>query len=415
MHHPKSRSGAATPRSSPLVLACLLSLMTGSSVLAEPPEPPPFYAIRDIRVVTGTGQTLERATVVIADGLIEAVGAGVVIPADAWVIDGEGLVLYPGLIDAMTDLGLKRDEESASGRGGRPGAGPPPPTIRGPEDRPQTKPWRNAADMLKGEDARIAQWREAGFTAAVTGPGDGFFPGQAAIIHLGDAEERQRVLASQVAQRLGFRGSGGFRSFPGSLMGSIAYVRQVLSDAEHYGRASAIYRASPAGLKRPAYDRTLEPIRAAVDDGLPFMMPASHAREIDRVLKMAGEWRLRPVIFGGHGAYERIDRLRAASASVLFNLEWPQAEKDADPQVGTPLPELYHRRMAPASPRLLHEAGIRFAFTSGELSGPPKIFAGVRAAIDAGLSSDAAIEALTLARRASSASTIVWARSKSAR
>ncbi len=393
MYHANRGAGTAARRAAP-ALVFMLSLIVGLPAGAEKPEPPPFYAVRDAKIVTGTGETLERATVLIAGGLIEAVGTGLDVPADAWVIDGEGLVLYPGLIDALTDLGQKSEESAPRGAGGRPGAGPPGPQIRGPEDRPATQPWRSAANML-ADDARVEQWREAGFTAAVTVPADGFFPGQAALIHLGDAEPQERVLATPVAQRLGFRG-GGRRSFPSSLMGGISYVRQVLLDAEHYGRAVALYRESPSGRRRPDYDRTLEPIHIAIEDALPFLLPAVEAHEIDRVLKLAGEHRLKPVIAGGHGAYARGEQLRAESASVVVSLDWPEADKDADPDADTPLPEIYHRRKAPATPGLLHQAGVPFAFTSGGLSSPAKIFAGVRAAIDAGLSADAAAHALTL-------------------
>ena len=86
--------------------AGLLAAMSGLA-LAEPPSPPPFYAITNVDVVTGVGQTLEDATVLVADGLIEAVGVGLTIPGDAWVIDGTGLTVYPGLIDAMTSVGLE--------------------------------------------------------------------------------------------------------------------------------------------------------------------------------------------------------------------------------------------------------------------------------------------------------------------
>ena len=389
-------SGVSTAACWATPLALVLSLISGLPASAERPEPPPFYAVRDARVVIGTGETLERATVLIADGLIEAVGADLTIPADAWEIDGEGLVLYPGLIDGMTDIGLKSSDQAAPGSGGgRPSPESGQRQIRGPEDRPATQPWRNAADLQGDDDARIKQWRQAGFTAALTVPADGFFAGQAAIIHLGDAEGSKRVLATPVAQRIGFRG-GSRRSFPASLMGGFAYVRQVLSDAEHYGRVSALYDRSPIGRQRPVYDRTLEPLHAAVESGLPFLIPASHGREIDRALKLADAWDLRAVLFGGHGAYTSTDRLRAGSASVLMSLDWPEAGNDADPDADTPLPELYHRRKAPASPALLHQAGVPFAFMSDGLSSPAKIFAGVRAAIDAGLPGDAAIEALTL-------------------
>ncbi len=380
-------------------------LLLGGPAAAERPDPPPFYAIRDAAVTTGTGETLERATVLIADGLIEAVGRDLEIPADAWVLDGRGLRVYPGLIDALTHLGQVPSEEPRSRPGGfgppgmpggMPGASRP--QVRGPEDRPQTTPWRSAADLLSEEDQRVEKWREAGFTAAVTAPEDGFFAGQAALIALGDDEPRERVLATPVAQRLNFSGSGsaGMAAFPGSLMGRLSYVKQVLSDARHYGREERLYRESPQGRRRPEYDRTLAPIRDAAEGGLPFLMPADLGREIDRALDIAGEYDLRPILYGGRGAYERLERLRHRPVPVLVSLDWPEEERDRDPEAVTPLATLYHRRMAPATPQLLAAAGIPFAFTSDGLPTPAKAFESVRQAIAAGLSEAAALEALTV-------------------
>ena len=64
------------------------------------------YAITNARIVPVLGATIERGTVVIRDGLIASVGANVTAPADARVIDGNGLTVYPGLIDSYTNLGL---------------------------------------------------------------------------------------------------------------------------------------------------------------------------------------------------------------------------------------------------------------------------------------------------------------------
>ncbi|MCP4654896.1 MAG: amidohydrolase, partial [bacterium] len=230
---------ACETRAQSLWGALLLGLLVlGGPAAAERPDPPPFYAIRDATVMTGTGEKLEQATVLIADGLIEAVGRDLEIPADAWVLDGRGLLVYPGLVDAMTNLGQAQPEEppsrpAGSRTPGAPGAGSRP-QVRGPEDRPRTTPWRNAADLLSGEDLRVEKWREAGFTAAVTAPADGLFAGQAALVALGDDEPREMVLATPVAQRLNFSGSAGMAGFPGSLMGRLSYVKQVLSDAHHY-------------------------------------------------------------------------------------------------------------------------------------------------------------------------------------
>lgn len=370
-------------------ILCLYSLSLGSA-LAERPEPPPFYAIRDARVVTGTGEVLERADLLIADGLIEAVGTDLEIPGDAWGVDGEGLTVYPGLIDAMGGTGLAQssDEDSEGGRGQAP-------QRRGPEDRPATTPWVDGADHLDPE-AKLDGWRQAGFTAALASPGEGFFPGQAVLIDLSEDEPQDRVLASGVAHRIGFDGGSGFRGYPASLMGGIAYVEQVLLDARHEEVAHTLYERSPKGRERPRYDRALAPLRRALESQAMFLIPAVQAHEIDRALRLAEEYELQAALFGGHGAYDRIDALKRSKTPVLVNLDWPEASKDRDPDARTNLRTLIHREMAPRTPHLLHDAGVPFAFSSDGLSSPSEFFEGVRTAVEAGLSNEGALEALTL-------------------
>ncbi|HWS54367.1 MAG TPA: hypothetical protein VN228_09580, partial [Pyrinomonadaceae bacterium] len=96
--------------------AAALALAAALAGLAAPPragaqrpsEGVGVYAITGARVVTLAGPTIERGTVVVRDGLIAAVGANVAAPPDARVIDGAGLTVYPGLIDASTSLGIPR-------------------------------------------------------------------------------------------------------------------------------------------------------------------------------------------------------------------------------------------------------------------------------------------------------------------
>jgi imidazolonepropionase-like amidohydrolase len=364
--------------------------------MAEGPQPPPYYAITNVRVVTGVGDPLESATVLLADGLIEAMGTGIEIPPDAWVVEGEGLTLYPGLIDAMTTLGQKQEEESeAPGRGGggsAPGGGDAP-QFRGPEDRPQTTPWVSAADELT-EDKRIAKWREAGFTSTVSTPEKGIFAGQASVINLGNEEPEHTVVATPVAQRLNLK-RGGFRTYPGSLMGVLSYVKQVLLDTEHYTKVKAVYADDPKGRVRPEYDRTLEPLEMAIAAQTPFLMPGNLGREIDRSLAIRDEFGLQAVFYGGHGAYGRIAKLQAAKTAVLVSLKWPEEEKDRDPEADTPFRTLHHRRFAVTTPAALAEAGIPFAFYSDGITSTSDIFDGVRAATAAGLSDEAALKALS--------------------
>ena len=381
-----------------LALGILALSLLASFALAEPPTPPPYYAIQNVRVVTGTGQVLENVTVTLADGLIEAIGNPVV-PADAWLIDGKGLTLYPGLIDALSTLGQKKKEEESETRGGaaggRPqGGAPQEPPILGPEDRPQTTPWVSAADE-QAEDARLEKWRKAGFTAAVSSPTTGIFAGQAALIALHGDEPAERVLRTPVAQRLNFASDGGFRAYPGSLMGVLSYIEQVLEDTRHYARSKADYEKAPAGRTRPAYDRTLEPIEAALAQELPFLMPANMAREIDRALALGKSYGLPTIVYGAQGAYASAERLAAAHAAAIVKLDWPKEAKDRDPQSEEDIRTLMHRRMAASTPAALAAAHVQFAFSSDGLSGPADIFEAVRKAIAEGLSHEDALAAFS--------------------
>ena len=86
--------------------------------------PPRHFAIENARIVTVSGATIERGTIVIENGLIAAVGENVSVPPEAWVIDGSGLTVYPGLIDALSTVGVPesmRNQERR--RGGGPGGG----------------------------------------------------------------------------------------------------------------------------------------------------------------------------------------------------------------------------------------------------------------------------------------------------
>ena len=105
-------SCAALKRAATLFLAMALV----AAVTAARAGEPRYFAIRNARIVPVSGPVIESGTVVIANGLITAVGTDVPIPPEAWVIDGKGLTVYPGLIDALTDLALKTVQAQRRGR-----------------------------------------------------------------------------------------------------------------------------------------------------------------------------------------------------------------------------------------------------------------------------------------------------------
>jgi imidazolonepropionase-like amidohydrolase len=189
---------------------------------------------------------------------------------------------------------------------------------------------------------------------------------------------------------------GGYRGFPGSLMGQIAYVRQLFLDADHYAVAWADYEAAPTGVERPHYDRSLEPLVRAKAEGWPVLIPAAWSKEIVRAIRLGEQLGVHAIIEGAHQGYAAIDVLKEAGVPVLVSVDWPERSKDADPDEVDPLRVLDMRDRAPSTPAALHLAGIPFALVSGDAKDPSDVLAGVRKAIEAGLPADAALRALTL-------------------
>ncbi|HTG16973.1 MAG TPA: hypothetical protein VK747_17120, partial [Blastocatellia bacterium] len=183
-------------------------------------EAPAVYAIRDVQIVTGAGKTIAKGTVVFRDGLITGVGENVKIPADARVIDGAGMTVYPGLIDGFTSLGLPAPATPAPAAGGRQAALAA--ASAGQQPTPEQAhgdPSLSAADQVKPGGSTIEDARAAGVAAALTSPRQGIFPGQSAVINLAGDDPSKLVIRAPVALTIQFSVSAGFSGqYPGSLM-----------------------------------------------------------------------------------------------------------------------------------------------------------------------------------------------------
>ena len=388
MHRAMCRSLSFAAAIAALTVASLLSVAVPQRAAAQGGEPQTF-AIRGATIVPVSGPRIENGTVIIAHGVITAVGKDVNFPQETWVIDGKGLTVYPGLIDSLTDVGLVAPPAAE-------GARPPAPLARGPEDRPASTPWRDAAGEASLSDKRIETWRDGGFTTVVSANKGGVFPGQAALLDLGGERNGDMVVKSPVAIPVSLQPPGSFASFPGSLMGTLGYVHQVWIDTEWSGRAESIYDKNPRGLARPRYDRTDSALADALEDKAVVLIPANTTIQIRRSFELADLWEVPAVLYGGQMSYEVADEIAAKKLSVLVNLKWPEAEKDADPDKVPTLRILRFRDRAPSSPAALAKANVKFAFYSGGVTSPKDALKAAKKSIDAGLSEDAALRALTL-------------------
>jgi len=354
---------------------------------------PQYFAIRGVTVVPVSGPRIENATVVISRGVIKAVSKDATVPDEAWVIEGKGLIVYPGFIDSFTDVGIPAAPAPPGGEGG---SRPQPPPSRGPEDRPGATPWRSAAGEASLSDKRVETWRATGFTSVISAPKGGWFPGEAALLNLGGERNGDMVVKSPAAVPVSLQPGGGFGSFPGSLMGALAYVRQVWLDTDWSVKAQAIYEKNPRGVARPRYDRTDQALADTVENHELVLIPGNTATQIRRALELADRWHVKGILYGGQMSYEVANEIAAKKIPVLVDLKWPEADKEADPDDIPSLNILRFRDRAPSSPAALAKAGVKFAFYSGAITAPKDILKAAKKSIDAGLSPDAAIRAFTL-------------------
>jgi imidazolonepropionase-like amidohydrolase len=364
-------------------------------------EIPGLLAIQDARIVTVSGGVIEKGTVVIRNGIIADAGSGAVAPKGAWIVDGKGLTVYPGLIDALSTWGIaEAASASPTATGGR-GGGPPPATpaapqaatarSQGPQDRPGTTSWVRAADLVKPADRRIEQARGAGFTTAVTFPRQGLIGGHGAVVNLGGETSGQMIVDASAGLYMSTTPSG-YSGFPSSLMGIYAYFRQLWIDAEHYKLAKAMYAQDPVNVTRPEYDRALE----GVLEARRVLLPAANPVALERIIKLAGEMKTPFVLWGVVQGYEMAERLKQTATPVILNVKWPTLERDSDPERIDSLRTLQIRDKAPTTPLALAGAGVKFAISSEGLETPKDMIRALKKSIDLGLKKEDALRALTL-------------------
>jgi hypothetical protein len=374
-------------------VVAILLLVAPAVTFAQGGEPK-YFAIRGARVVPVSGPAMDDATIVVARGIIVAVAKDATIPADAWVIEGKGLTVYPGLLDAFTDVGIPPPAPAPTTEGAPRKTGE---TARGPEDRPNTTPWHNAADEVSLSDKRIETWRSAGFTTVVSCSKGGFFPGQAAVLDLAGERAGDLVVKSPVAIPVSIKPLGGFGSgFPDSLMGVLGYEHQVLLDTDWLMKAGETYEKNPKGITRPRYDRASIALAEALEDHALILLSGNSSLDMRRALDLTDRWKVNAAIYGGQSGYEIAEEIAAKKVPVLIDLKWPEKEKDSDPDEVPSLRTLRLRDRAVSTPAAFAKAGVKFAFYSGAVANPKDLLKAVKKSVDAGLTQEAALRALTL-------------------
>lgn len=341
-------------------------------------------ALRGARLLTITQGVIDSGVLVMRGGSIIAIGAQVPIPSDARVIDVAGRTVMPGLIDGFTNLGaadipsLGQDDDEATD--------PVTPHLR-------------ITDALNPANRFIPMARNSGVTTALCAPAEGnLLSGQSALIRLAGTTIEEMVLSTPV----GIHGSlgeapkiryGPKGRAPMTRMGAAALLRQTVVNAKGYAEKLALYQRKRAEYEagsaeqeptRPDRDFKLEALLPVVGGQKPLILGADRLDDIYTALRITAEFELPIVLNHGAEAHRLASELAERDIAVIWG------------PVGAAYRELESERGTPATPALLSEAGIRFAFQTGSIENVAGLLDQARAAIIHGLPPEEALKALTL-------------------
>ncbi|MEX2175818.1 MAG: amidohydrolase family protein [Pirellulaceae bacterium] len=344
---------------------------------------PAVYAITNLRIVTEPGKVIDKGTIVLRDGVIEAVGAEVEAPADARTIDLAGKTAYAGLIDAFSEIPI-----SANTR------------LHGSAHwNPQVTPQLDVAQHYVPNETLNGKLRRQGIAARLVAPETRIIKGQSIVVSTGSIDNARAILKSSVAQHFRMTvGFGGSREdYPNSPMGAVALARQTLLDADWYGKAWAAWKGN-AQLERPERNDALEALAKCLGGNQPVVIDAANEQFFLRADRFAREFGLSAIILGSGREYRRLDEIRATGRAVIVPVNFPQAPSvgSVEAALDVSLEQLMHWDHAPENAGRLHAAGVAIALTSHGLKDPATFLTEVRRAVERGLNADGALKALTV-------------------
>jgi len=374
-------------------LACLVVPLLGVSVVHA--GTPRVHAIVGARIVPAPGQVIERGTIVMRDGVIIAVGANVAIPADARVWKADSFTVYPGLIDAYV-VPAPAAPAAPAGPPARRGAPPPPAPVRGPGSElgcvtPEFEVIRGAG---LGKE-QLEALRAAGFAAARLAPGDGVVRGRSAVIGLGDGPANGNTLRDDDAQVMALQPVAG--TYPGSLMGAIAVIRQSFLDARWYRDAHAAWAKKPAASERPQTNLSWEALQPVIAGKQPVLFVADDMLEVLRAGTIAREAGVTAQVVSGGDEYKRIGDVGKEGLPLVVPVNFPDAPdvaNDAD-ALEIETEQLRHWQNAPGNAAALAKAGATFSLTANGLKDVKQFRANVARAMRRGLTEAQALASVT--------------------
>lgn len=341
-----------------------------------------YTAIRGADVYTDAETLVKNATILIHKGMVVNVGKNVKVPANTVTYDMKGYVIYPSFIELFSSFGIPNPKRAAgSGRSPQYDA-----TREGYYWNDHIRPEVQAFDLLKYSAKDAAKLRSMGFGTVNSHNADGIARGNGALITLNDkGNNASRLLHTASGQYFSFSKSVTSRqSYPGSLMGSQALLRQVNHDLRWYSQGLSDTR-----------DKSLE---AMLDQqNQPYFFEAGDRGNAFKAAKIAQQFGQIYNVLGGGDEFEHLELLKKYNTRLVVPVNFPKAYDVSDPINASyvNLSDLRFWEQAPSNLAILENEGFSSAISSNGLSASKSFFSNLRKAMERGASKEFILKGLT--------------------
>jgi imidazolonepropionase-like amidohydrolase len=376
-----------------LLLACGVLLFT-KLAMSQPTFPENgianprhgHYALTNATIVKDANTTLTDATMIVKDGKIVAVGTNLKVPQGVVEINCSGKYIYPSFIDIYADYGIPTPQRQQGGGFGFFGQSQLESNAKGAYGWNQAlKTDVDAYKIFSADEAKAKTLRDQGFGTVLSHVHDGIARGTGTLATLADAKENLVILKDRASANYSFSKGTSTQSYPSSMMGSIALLRQTYLDAQWYKNKPA---AEGLNITLQSWNN---------NQGLPQIFEANDKWNDLRADRIGDEFGVQYIIKAGQDEYQRIKDMKATGATFILPLNFPQAQDVEDPNDARfiSLNDMKHWELAPTNPATFEKAGIPFCLTTSDLRDVKTFWTNLRTAINYGLSETAAFNALT--------------------
>lgn len=381
------------------ICSLLLLLPSGLGAQGSDEKRPPVtrtFFLNNAYVVQSPGKMIDLGSVLIRDGLIQAVGKDLKAPADAKVMKADSMYIYAGFIDGLSNLGVpkpKEDDRSNRGRGQR--------EYNPSYERAGIQTERSVVDMLSPEDKALSEMRAIGFTAAHVVPRGGMLPGQGAVILLGGDDAGKMIVSEGSSLFAQFQGASGV--YPNTDMAIMSKFRELYTQARQHKTHSESYAKNARGMSRPAQNDVLAAFGESIDGQRAIFFAVDGIKEMHRALTLSKELGFPLALAEVTMGQKAIAPLKASGASIFLTLDLPKAKAEAkkgekeetdEEKMMLEKQRAAAQQMHEEQAAMLSKSGLAFGFST--LNAKAKdIRPNLERMIKAGLTEDQALAALT--------------------